>query len=287
MVLGLGLQRRCSVAPSAALPSCSRVSFPTTRRINGRCRRQLHICSSHSQKYEFEEDELALLETMELEDLRNSMDDAIEQELYEKAAILRDRIIEKQQEQNPILLLEQQLDVAVQEERYEDAAELRDQIAALTPSSPPRPLLSSDLVASESQCYSNKITEGVKVHVQSIYVPQHSGTTSEYMFAYKITITNVSHPTTIKLVARRWEITDGKGRVRTVEGSGVIGEQPELVPGASFTYQSVCPLETTRGTMRGHFEMYSRASPSTSWNTSFLVDVAEFSLDVNGPQYFN
>lgn len=278
MISGLGLQKSfCAPLRGAGLPPTYLVS--TTKNFHGESRGGL-LLRCRSQKYEFEEDELALLETMELDDLRSSMDDAIEQELYEKAAVLRDRILEKEQEENPILLLERQLELAVEEERYMDAAELRDKISVLTPA----PEINEESVG---HCCSSTVTEGVEVSVQSIYVPQHSGSTTEYMFAYKITITNVSHPTTIKLVARRWEITDGKGRVRTVEGSGVIGEQPELRPGASFTYQSVCPLETTRGRMRGHFEMYSRASPNTSWNTSFLVDIAEFSLDVNGPQYFN
>lgn len=130
------------------------------------------------------------------------------------------------------------------------------------------------------------MTEGVEVEVQSIYVPQHNAMTGGYMFAYKINITNKEHPTTIKLVSRKWEITDAKGRVKVVDGTGVIGEQPELSPGESFTYQSVCPLETSRGSMKGHFEMYSRASPTSSWNTSFLVDIGEFELDVNGPSTF-
>ena len=278
MITGLRFQKStCVPLHSAGLPSSSPVS--TTKSVHGAPRRGFEL-RCRSQKYEFEEDELALLETMELDDLRSSMDDAIEQELYEKAAVLRDRIIEKEQEKNPVLLLKQQLELAVEEERYLDAAELRDKISVLAP-------VPENDQASAAQCCSNTVTEGVEVSVQSIYVPQHSGSTAEYMFAYKITITNVSHPTTIKLVARRWEITDGKGRMRIVEGSGVIGEQPELRPGASFTYQSVCPLETTSGKMKGHFEMYSRASPNTSWNTSFLVDIAEFSLDVDGPQYFN
>lgn len=279
MIFGLIVQRRCHASFQPSLETARNVCEVLKARLGG----PVHLCRSlpRGSKYEFEEDDLAL---MELEDLRSSMDEAVEQELYEKAAVLRDRIIEKEQEENPVLLLERRLELAVEEERYADAAELRDKIQELAPNKSQE----VDGASSEStKCCSTMMTEGVEVTVQSIYVPQHSGSTAaEYMFAYKITITNVSHPTTIKLVARRWEITDDKGRVRTVEGSGVIGEQPELGPGSSFTYQSVCPLETTRGKMRGHFEMYSRASPNSSWNTSFLVDVAEFSLDIDGPHFF-
>ncbi len=71
-----------------------------------------------------------------------------------------------------------------------------------------------------------------------------------------------------------------------VEGQGVVGAQPILEPGESFTYQSVCPLETPRGRMKGSYEMYSRASPSGQWSTSFLVDIGEFGLDAFGPVNF-
>eukprot|EP00889_Picochlorum_renovo_P001553 jgi/Picre1/28583/NNA_003985.t1 len=184
---------------------------------------------------------------------------------------------------DPVLSLERDLKLAVEEERYDDAARLRDEIALLKP---PQMDPTSPDGGLQSLCKSTRTTEGVQVEVQSVYVPQHNKMTGGYMFAYKIHITNKAHPTTIKLVSRRWEITDAKGRVKIVEGAGVIGEQPELSPGETFTYQSVCPLETTTGRMKGHFEMYSRASPDSSWNTSFLVDVGEFQFDIDGPSTF-
>lgn len=260
--------------------------FDRPARCFGRQRDRVNVfvCRGSSSKYEFEEEELQLLSSMEVDALRMSMDEAVEHELYEKAAFLRDMIIEKENE-DPLLSLERDLEAAVREERYEDAATLRDQIEEIRP---PPPVVEDAGVRGESlsKCYSSATTEGVEVTVQSIYVPQHSGSTQGFMFAYKISITNKSHPTTIKLIARKWTITDAKGRVKVVEGSGVVGEQPELAPGESFTYQSVCPMETSRGSMKGQFEMYSRASPTTSWNTSFLVEVAEFSLDAEGPRFF-
>jgi len=251
-----------------------------------RDRVNVFVCRGSSSKYEFEEEELELLSSMEVDALRMSMDEAVEHELYEKAAFLRDMIIEKENE-DPLLSLERDLEVAVKEERYEDAAKLRDQIEEIRPPPPPAPVEDDGVRGkSLSTCYSSATTEGVEVTVQSIYVPQHSSSAQGFMFAYKITITNKSHPTTIKLIARKWTITDAKGRIKVVEGSGVVGEQPELAPGESFTYQSVCPMETSQGSMKGQFEMYSRASPTTSWNTSFLVEVAEFSLDAEGPRFF-
>jgi len=212
-------------------------------------------------------------------DLQSSLDEAVVAEEYEKAAILRDAINAKKEE-DPLLVLERELREAVEEEAYEKAARCRDAIAEEIASRPlPMP------VESSSGTRSSATTEGVRVDVQSIFVPQHSGVQGN-MFAYEVTIVNVAHPTTIKLISRHWEIKDGKGRERIVDGEGVVGEQPELAPGESFTYQSSCPLQTESGRMKGHFEFYSRASTSTSWNTSFLVNVAEFLLDVGAPRAF-
>ena len=39
-------------------------------------------------------------------------------------------------------------------------------------------------------------------------------------------------------VRRYWYILNGQGRSQEVKGPGVVGEQPELAPGESFSYQS-------------------------------------------------
>jgi len=70
-----------------------------------------------------------------------------------------------------------------------------------------------------------------------------------------------------------------------VKGPGVVGQQPELAKGESFTYQSACPLKSPSGSMKGTFEMYSQHE-SGRWNTSFLVEIAEFGLNVHGPTSF-
>ena len=40
-----------------------------------------------------------------------------------------------------------------------------------------------------------------------------------------------------------------------VRGPGVVGKQPVLAPGASFTYTSGCPLTTPFGVMEGTYQM--------------------------------
>ena len=37
----------------------------------------------------------------------------------------------------------------------------------------------------------------------------------------------------VQLLTRHWRITDGRGTVNYVEGEGVVGEQPLLLPGQS------------------------------------------------------
>jgi len=40
-----------------------------------------------------------------------------------------------------------------------------------------------------------------------------------------------------------------------VVGPGVVGQQPDLLPGETFEYSSYCPLDTPWGTMEGVYTM--------------------------------
>jgi hypothetical protein len=53
-------------------------------------------------------------------------------------------------------------------------------------------------------------------------------------------------------------------------------------PGQTFEYTSVCPLRTPSGSMQGHYEFY--AKHEDAYTTSFLVDIAEFALSMEGPR---
>lgn len=102
---------------------------------------------------------------------------------------------------------------------------------------------------------SSAITNGIRVHVSSEYIPaQSSPMARRYVFAYTIRISNEgSEPAQLK--SRHWIITDGTGKVEEVRGPGVVGEQPFLEPGEGFEYTSGCVLETPRGTMHGTYRM--------------------------------
>ena len=106
-----------------------------------------------------------------------------------------------------------------------------------------------------SEKIAEAITSGIKVQVVSKYIPEHSNPNiPRYFFAYWVTITNESE-SNIKLLDRHWKITNATGNSDVVDGEGVIGKQPIINAGASFSYNSFCPLETEFGMMAGHYKV--------------------------------
>jgi ApaG protein len=104
---------------------------------------------------------------------------------------------------------------------------------------------------------SDTTTRGVRIEVQSFYMPERSAPKdSQYLFEYHVRISNVGTETA-QLISREWIITNADGEVERVKGPGVVGEQPILTPGASFEYRSFCPLKTSVGSMHGSYQMVS------------------------------
>ena len=102
---------------------------------------------------------------------------------------------------------------------------------------------------------SNVLTQGIRVSVESIYVPARSQPErGQYIFAYKVRIANEGD-TPAQLISRHWIIQDAHGRTEHVRGPGVVGAQPRLEPGQSHEYTSFCPLRTPSGSMRGTYQM--------------------------------
>lgn len=120
---------------------------------------------------------------------------------------------------------------------------------------------------------SDTTTRGIRIQVSSVYDPERSSPSEEYyFFAYQVRITNVGNETA-QLLSREWIITDSDGHVERVVGPGVIGEQPILVPGASFEYTSYCPLRTAVGSMQGAYTMVTESGER------FDAMIAPFSLE--------
>ena len=116
-------------------------------------------------------------------------------------------------------------------------------------------------------------TGGITVSVETAYIEKDSDPDNQYfVWAYRIKIENKSVDT-VQLVSRHWMITDALGRQQEVRGAGVVGEQPVLAPGASFTYSSGTPLHTPSGFMRGTYTM--RADDGRE----FDIEIPAFSLD--------
>ncbi|USU04629.1 Co2+/Mg2+ efflux protein ApaG [Sphingomonadaceae bacterium OTU29LAMAA1] len=98
-------------------------------------------------------------------------------------------------------------------------------------------------------------TDGVTVRVAVSYLPEQSEPRrGRWFWAYHIRIENHSERT-VQLLTRHWVITDGRGARHSVEGEGVVGEQPLIAPGASFDYVSGCPLQTPSGAMQGSYRL--------------------------------
>ena len=95
------------------------------------------------------------------------------------------------------------------------------------------------------------------VEVKPEYLAMQSEPNKErYVFTYTVTLTNIGL-FAATLINRHWMITDSNGRIEEVEGKGVLGKNPHLKVGESFTYTSGILLDTSVGVMQGKYEMES------------------------------
>lgn len=99
------------------------------------------------------------------------------------------------------------------------------------------------------------ITHGIKISVESFYQPAHSEPHRQrYLHVYNIRIEN-HNDFEVKLLNRRWLITESNGSSKLVEGEGVIGKQPEIGNGQFHAYSSYSILSTDIGKMSGSYSM--------------------------------
>jgi len=95
----------------------------------------------------------------------------------------------------------------------------------------------------------------IEVSVETTYIPGESEPDARrYVFAYTVLISNRGS-VPAQLLSRHWIITNANNEVQEVRGEGVVGEQPHLMPGASYQYTSGTILETPVGSMRGSYHM--------------------------------
>ncbi len=97
------------------------------------------------------------------------------------------------------------------------------------------------------------ITNSIRVSVVSTFEGYtQSGGQDSYFFSYTIRINNLGEDA-VHLRSREWVITESTGAKSVVTGEGVVGEQPIIQPGDSFTYSSSCILQSGIGTMDGFY----------------------------------
>jgi ApaG protein len=123
------------------------------------------------------------------------------------------------------------------------------------------------------------VTEGIRVTVSAAYVPEQSAPAAKrYVFAYTVKILNEGAQAA-QLRTRHWVITDGNGKVEEVRGPGVVGQQPYLKPGEAFEYTSGCVLQTSRGEMRGTYQMHRPDGSGFDATIAPFVLVLPYSLN--------
>lgn len=120
-----------------------------------------------------------------------------------------------------------------------------------------------------------QITSGIKISVatrfEGTYYKEYE---MLYAFSYEITIENLSNDI-VQLQARHWEILDSLNFTETVDGEGVVGQTPIIIPGDKYIYSSGCMLHSTIGAMNGFYTMLNF---TTSEN--FQVQIPTFKLSV-------
>lgn len=118
-----------------------------------------------------------------------------------------------------------------------------------------------------------QVTKGIKISVETHFEGMfYKNYKMHYAFGYRITIENQSNDS-VQLKSRFWEIKDVLNKTETVSGEGVIGKQPVLKPGETYTYQSGCLLTGPFGAMKGHYNMVNFTTQK-----KFNVNIPSFKL---------
>ncbi len=92
-----------------------------------------------------------------------------------------------------------------------------------------------------------------------------------YLFHYQVRIENKGAQAA-QLISRHWIISDDQGPIEEVQGPGVVGLQPKIIPGQIFEYESACPLRTSTGSMKGFYQMLGENGDR------FDIEIPEFYL---------
>ena len=96
-------------------------------------------------------------------------------------------------------------------------------------------------------------TQGIRIRVEPSFSLGDSDLSDQtFVFAYHIEVANEGDEDA-QLLFRHWHIHDSAGEDTEVDGEGVVGQQPYLVPGEAHRYRSYCVLRSPTGYMEGHY----------------------------------
>ena len=98
----------------------------------------------------------------------------------------------------------------------------------------------------------------ISVSIKTAYLAEQSlPQDNSYAFSYTITITNLGD-VSVRLLSRYWLITDANGETSIVEGEGVVGQTPDILPGTCYSYTSGSVFKTPLGTMQGYYQLQNQ-----------------------------
>jgi len=121
----------------------------------------------------------------------------------------------------------------------------------------------------------HQVTKGIKISISTNFEGTHfENKMIHFVFSYTITIENQSNET-VQLIRRHWDIFDSLNSMEVVEGEGVIGMKPILLPKQVHTYTSNCFLTSQMGSMKGFYDMVNFSS-----GKQFQVKIPIFQLVV-------
>ena len=115
-------------------------------------------------------------------------------------------------------------------------------------------------------------THNIAITVHTHYLSERSDPSQNYyVFSYTIRIRN-NELADVQLLERHWKITDANNKTREVNGRGVVGVEPVIVPNKHFEYTSAAILDTPVGAMEGFYTMRSAIGEI------FIAHIPAFSL---------
>ena len=120
-----------------------------------------------------------------------------------------------------------------------------------------------------------EITNQIEVCVWPEFIDKKTSFLGDlYIWTYLVRISNKSADE-IKLISRYWRIVDECGNVQEIEGEGVVGEQPKIIPNSSYQYSSGVHLKYPSAIMSGKYRIKKLSNDEI-----FEIKIPNFSLDI-------